>query len=76
MLKPLLARLTDVGLNRIAEMDAAEVTVQVLSAAGAGADRLEGGRGLELARSYNRPARDPYFSTSAAIPGLRAYSTA
>ncbi len=53
MPKPLLARLSDVGLNRIAEMDAADVTVQVLSAVGAGADRLEGGPGLELASSYN-----------------------
>lgn len=47
------SRASDVGLNRIAEMDAADVTIQGLSALGASADRVEGGHGLELACSYN-----------------------
>ena len=40
-------------ITRIAEMDAAGITIQVLSAVGAGADSREGDDGLELARSYN-----------------------
>jgi len=45
--------LADLGPARIADMDAAGISVQVLSVAGAGADLLEGAAGITLARDYN-----------------------
>ncbi len=45
--------LKDVGSRRLADMDAAGVTVQVLSAAGPGADLLDPTSGSALARDYN-----------------------
>jgi len=45
--------LADLGEARLADMDAAGVSVQVLSVPGAGADVLEGAAGVDLAREYN-----------------------
>jgi uncharacterized protein len=47
--KPLL----DLGAGRIADMDEAGITVQVLSASGPGADLLDGAEGVALARAMN-----------------------
>ena len=47
--KPLL----DLGGGRIADMDEAGITVQVLSASGPGADLLDGDEGVALARDMN-----------------------
>jgi predicted TIM-barrel fold metal-dependent hydrolase len=45
--------LADVGERRLADMDAAGVTMQVLSASGPGADLLPADAGPDLARAYN-----------------------
>ena len=45
--------LAEVGADRLADMDAAGVSVQVLSAAGPGADLLPPESGPDLARAYN-----------------------
>ncbi len=45
--------LQDLGPARIADMDAAGITVQVLSVAGPGADLVTGPAGVTLARDYN-----------------------
>ncbi len=47
------AKLQDLGAARIADMDAAGITTQVLSVAGPGADLLAGEAGVGLARDYN-----------------------
>jgi len=49
MEKPLL----DLGAGRLADMDEAGITVQVLSASGPGADLLDGADGVALARDIN-----------------------
>ena len=46
-------RLTDLGRNRLESMDAAGITVQVLSLGGPGADLVEGQAGADLAREIN-----------------------
>lgn len=45
--------LIELGAPRIADMDAAGITVQVLSVSGPGADLLAGADGIALAREYN-----------------------
>jgi uncharacterized protein len=45
--------LADLGDARLADMDANEITVQVLSVAGPGADLVPGQPGIDLARAYN-----------------------
>ena len=45
--------LQEVGPERLADMDAAGVSLQVLSASGPGADLLSGEQGLDLARTFN-----------------------
>ena len=45
--------LQDLGPARIADMDAAGITVQVLSVSGPGADLLPGKEGVRLAADYN-----------------------
>ena len=47
------AELADVGPARLADMDAAGITVEVLSTAGPGADLVDGEDGVRLARDYN-----------------------
>ena len=47
------AGLIDLGPDRIADMDASGITVQVLSLAGPGPDLVEGAAGIALARDYN-----------------------
>ena len=46
-------QLQDVGRGRLADMDAAGITLQVLSVAQAGADLLPGEEGADLARAIN-----------------------
>lgn len=46
-------QLRDTGAARIADMDAAGISVQVLSVAGPGADLLPGAEGVALARDIN-----------------------
>ena len=46
-------QLQDVGMGRLADMDAAGITLQVLSVAQAGADLLPGEEGADLARAIN-----------------------
>jgi predicted TIM-barrel fold metal-dependent hydrolase len=48
-----LPQLQDLGPARIADMDAAGITVQVLSLSGPGADLISGLTGIDLAREYN-----------------------
>ena len=45
--------LADLGDSRLADMDASEITVQVLSVAGPGADVVPGQAGIAVARDYN-----------------------
>jgi uncharacterized protein len=47
------AQLTDIGANRIADMDGSGITVQVLSLAGPGSDLLDSQHGPALARQFN-----------------------
>jgi uncharacterized protein len=49
----LLDRLCDIGEKRIAEMDAADVTVQVLSLTSPGVEQLEASEAITLARETN-----------------------
>jgi predicted TIM-barrel fold metal-dependent hydrolase len=46
-------QLQDLGPARMADMDAAGITVQVLSLSGAGADLVPGPKGVSLAREFN-----------------------
>ena len=64
-------QLRDVGAARIADMDAAGITVQVLSVAQAGAELLPGQEGAGLARAIN----DRLAETVAAHPGRYAAFT-
>jgi hypothetical protein len=45
--------LADLGDTRLADMDQAGITTQVLSVAGPGADLVPGQSGIDLARAYN-----------------------
>jgi predicted TIM-barrel fold metal-dependent hydrolase len=45
--------LAELGAPRLADMDASEISVQVLSVAGPGADLVAGQAGIDLARAYN-----------------------
>lgn len=47
------ARLIDTGPDRVADMDASGITLQVLSLAGPGADLVDGANGISLARAIN-----------------------
>lgn len=47
------AELADVGDDRLARMDEAGITVQVLSVSGPGADLVDGPAGVQLARDFN-----------------------
>ena len=46
-------QLADLGTGRLAEMDQAGITVQVLSASGPGADLVDGAEGVSWAREMN-----------------------
>jgi predicted TIM-barrel fold metal-dependent hydrolase len=68
------ARLADIGGGRIAEMDAAGVTVQVLSTAQPGLEHTPGDRAPAVARAFNDTlaaavaARPDRFAGFAALP--------
>jgi predicted TIM-barrel fold metal-dependent hydrolase len=57
--------LAELGDKRLADMDAAGITVQVLSVAGPGADLVPGQAGIDLARAYN----DALAEACARYPG-------
>ena len=61
-------RLKDLGPDRLKDMDAADITVQVLSWSGPGADLLPGEAGVALAREVN----DALARTISAHPGRYA----
>ncbi len=46
-------KMSDLGAARLADMDEASITMQVLSPSGPGADLLDGGKGIAFARSIN-----------------------
>lgn len=46
-------KMSDLGAARLADMDEASITMQVLSPSGPGADLLDGGEGIAFARSIN-----------------------
>lgn len=47
------AELAELGPARLADLDRAGITVQVLSVSGPGADLVSGSEGVEIARDYN-----------------------
>ena len=57
--------LADLGDDRLADMDANGITVQVLSVAGPGADVVPGAEGIAIARDYN----DALFAATSRHPG-------
>ena len=50
---PIADKITDLGARRLADMDEAGITLQVLSAIGPGADLLDGKDGIAFARDIN-----------------------
>ena len=65
---PLEKQLAELGAPRIADMDAAGITVQVLSVSGPGADLVDGAEGVALAREMN----DTLAKAVAGYPGRLA----
>jgi predicted TIM-barrel fold metal-dependent hydrolase len=53
VMQPILPVIGDLGAGRLADMDEAGITVQVLSVSGPGAQFAEPAEGVELARAYN-----------------------
>ena len=50
---PIAAKLNDLGTGRLADMDAAGIDMQVLSASGSGLEKLDRDTGIALARDFN-----------------------
>jgi uncharacterized protein len=72
----LIAQLTDVGDQRLAEMDAAGIDMQVLSLTSPGVEQLDADAALALARGSNDYLADAVRRYPARFAGLAALPTA
>jgi predicted TIM-barrel fold metal-dependent hydrolase len=72
----LIANLTDVGDQRLAEMDAAGIDMQVLSLTSPGVEQLDADAALALARGSNDYLADAVRRYPARFAGLAALPTA
>ncbi len=72
----LFAQLCEVGEKRIAEMDAANIDVQVLSLTSPGAEQLDSEDAMALAREANDFLADAVKKTPARFAGFAALPTA
>jgi len=70
------ARLADLGEGRIAEMDAAGVSVQVLSTAQPGLEHVEAARAIPAARSFNDTVAQAIAAHPDRFAGFAALPTA
>jgi len=72
----LIERLCDIGVKRLAEMDAAGIDMQVLSLTAPGVEQLEAAEALALAREANDYLADAVKKNPARFAGLAAVPTA
>jgi len=72
----LLARLTDVGTNRLTEMDAAGIDVQVLSLTAPGVEQMETADAVAMARDTNDYLADAVKRNPTRFAGFAALATA
>lgn len=72
----LLDKLCDIGEKRIAEMDAADITVQVLSLSSPGVEQLEASEAITLARETNDYLANGVRKHSARLAGFATLPTA
>ena len=72
----LIERLCDIGEKRIAEMDAANIDVQVLSLTSPGTEQLDGDEAIACARETNDYLADAIAKNPARFAGFAALPTA
>jgi predicted TIM-barrel fold metal-dependent hydrolase len=72
----LLDKLCDIGEKRIAEMDAADITVQVLSLTSPGVEQLEASDAITLARETNDTLANGIRNHAARLAGFATVPTA
>jgi hypothetical protein len=72
----LLEQLCDVGARRIAEMDAAEIDVQVLSLTSPGVEQLDAPEAMALAREANEFVADAVRNSPTRFAGFATIPTA